>query len=213
MASLKRTVLRTAMAVLFSVILLIPRLRRLRRSVRVWTAIRIAFVAGGAWLLWRVSILGPNELSAQRLAPGIVLVLFGALVRARPLKKPVDAVARELHALVVLNGGTLLRDPEGPDEKPVPHPSIFVSPDFLRVLDPDYRRLVEIPVAAIRQIAIREDSNPRKTGSWRLEITCGPGTSPAACFRYEGVFAEHLARVAEKTLHEVWKKRLPVIAP
>ncbi len=196
------------MAVLFSAILLIPRLRRLRRNVRAWTAVRIVLLAGGALLLWRA--FAQNGESTVFLACGIVLVLLGTVVRARPLRKPIDAVARELDALVVLNGGFLL---DSPDPERVgshaPRISIFVCATVLRVLDASYRELLEIPVAMIRKIAVREDS-AIPPGAWRLDIV---GESGSWSFRYEGAFAEHLARVAEQTLHEVWKKGLPVIAP
>jgi hypothetical protein len=37
------------------------------------------------------------------------------------------------------------------------------------------------------------------------------GEVRTSTFRYEGFFAEHLARVAETTLRGVWKKGLPVL--
>lgn len=199
-------------AVVFTVILLIPRLRRLRRNLRIWTTVRVVLVAIGAWLLWRGSASNPNAPGAAYILPGIVLVLFGLLVRARPVKTPVDTVARELQALVVLNGGRLYGGMGAQPGTHGPRSSIFVSKDFVRVLDGGYGRLLEIPVAEIRQIAIREEPNLAEPHAWSLEIAYGNNGAPPACFRYEGVFAEHLAGVAEKTLRQIWKKSLPVIA-
>ncbi|MDE3178112.1 MAG: hypothetical protein KGM47_00515 [Acidobacteriota bacterium] len=213
MASIKRTVIRTAVAILFSAILLIPRLRRLRRSVPVWTAIRIVILALGVFILWRGWRSGAGGLGASYLTPGIILVLFAALVGARPVKKPVDAVARELEALIVLNGGSFLGREEGHDVRSSPGTSIFVSHDSLRILDRDHRHLLEIAVGDIRDIVVREEADGNRSGLWFLEIMRKTAGSSPACFRYDGVFAEHMARVAERTLLSVWKKGLPVIGP
>lgn len=139
----------------------------------------------------------------------MALILLGALVRARPLRRAVDDVARELDALVVLNGGALIAPANGhvPAER-VLQTNIFVSQRMLRVLDSGYRKLLEIPVGGIRRIAIEADSS-YTSGAWRLEVAGEWGMS---CFLYEGAFAEHLARIAEKTLRDVWKKGLPVLA-
>ncbi|MGH9403816.1 MAG: hypothetical protein ACRD2P_17155 [Terriglobia bacterium] len=215
---LKHTVLRAAVALLFSAILMIPKLRRLRRNVRLWTLIRAAFIAIGAVLLWRAFVL---HISATYLIPGIIFVLLGALVRARPVKKSVDAVAAELNALVVVNGGVLI---DAVHLKPLPQVSIFVNPSRLIVLSQNHQRLEEIPLASIDGIAAHQAfldraGKHRKPGSttpatevWDLEITWQSG-EVSTCFRYEGAFAAHLAGIAEKTLREIWKKGLPVIAP
>lgn len=197
------------MAVVFSAILLIPRLRKLRRNATVWNAIRAVCLACGVVLVWLGLDLKAGGVNAVLVIPGIGLILLGSLVRAKPIQRAVDDVARELEALVVLNGGVLIAGVDGHSEQPAPQTSIFVSARMLRVLDSGYQKLLEIPVAGIREIAVQSDTAIPE-GAWRLQIV---GESGVSCFLYQGAFAEHMARIAEKTLLAVWKKGLPVIGP
>lgn len=203
--SFKHTFFRAAIALLFSTILMIPKLRRLRRNVRLWTAIRAAFIAASAILFWRAVIL---HFSAAYLLPGIILLFLGALVRARPVKKSMDAVAAELNAIVVVNGGLLV---DAVHLKRLPEVNIFISPARLIVLTHSYQRLEEIPFASINNIT-RRPADRSASPAWDLEITW-QSDEISTRFRYEGAFAAHLAEIAETTLRQVWKKRLPVIAP
>jgi len=137
---------------------------------------------------------------------------FSLLVRAKPVLKSADAIAAELGALIVLNGGTFV---ELPDSAPIPHAEIFVHPEQIMVLGPSECRLLEIPLAKVRSLAAHPVSNGTGKGSepWEVEIgwvADGPCTTT---FRYDGAFAEHLARVTESTLRSQWKKDLPVIQP
>ncbi|MGH9342455.1 MAG: hypothetical protein ACRD19_01625, partial [Terriglobia bacterium] len=207
----KHTLLRAAVALLFSVILMIPKLRRLRRNVRLWRLIRAASIAAGAGLLWRAVIL---HFSVPYLVAGAILVLLGACTPARPLKKSVDAVATELNAIVIVNGGVMI---DAVHLKQLPPVNIFVNPSRLIVLSQNHQRLEEIPFASINSIAIHQTApdqtrkrRKRKPAepAWDLEITW-QGGEVLTRFRYEGTFAGHLAEIAEKTLREVWKKGLP----
>lgn len=210
MTSFKRALLRSAIAVAFSAILLIPRLRKLRRTAAVWNVVRAVCLACGVVLVWRGLVSNAGAVDAALVIPGIGLILLGSLVRARPLQRAVDDVARELEALVVLNGGTLIACADGSGRNhPAPQTNIFVSPHVLRVLDSGHQKLLEIPVAGIREIAVQSDPTLPDHG-WSLRIV---GESGVSCFLYEGVFAEHLARIAEKTVLAMWKKGLPVIGP
>ena len=47
--------------------------------------------------------------------------------------------------------------------------------------------------------------------TWDLEITWESKDMRTARFRYDGFFAEHLARVAENTVRNVLRKELPVL--
>lgn len=208
MASLKRTLLRSVMALVFSAILLIPRLRRLRRNATLWNAIRAVSLVCGVALVWLGLVSKAGGVNIVPLIPGIGLILLGSLVRAKRLQRAVDDVAHELGALVVLNGGALIAGADGRSrDQPAPQTNIFVSPRMLRVLDSGYQKLLEIPVAGIREIAVQADGD-FPAGAWKLQIV---GESGATCFLYEGAFAEHMARIAEKTLVGIWKKGLPVI--
>ena len=199
---------KTALAVLFGIILLIPRLRRLRRRVWAWTVVRILSVLLGGTLLL---LFARSAGGMKSLLFGMVLTAFGALVRARPQTKSVDDTTRELDALVALNGGALL----GVDgTKPIRNVTIFVHTERLVVLTKARERLVEIPIATLRQVQVECGSvgpvDKKQTAD--LEITWGTDAGRSARFRYEGTFSEHLARVAQETIVSVSKKRLPVVA-
>jgi hypothetical protein len=149
-------------------------------------------------------------MGAPTLILGLLLLAFGLLVRARPPVKSVDALARELDALIVLNGGTFCRSP---DSVPVPGARIFVHPDRIIVFGARDQRLLELPLAKVQSLAARPVTNRIDKGAelWEVEIRWtaeGPCTS---AFQYDGAFAEHLARVAEATLRSQWIKDLPVI--
>lgn len=219
--SFKITFVRVVIGVLFSAILMIPKLRRLRRNVRYWTLVRILFAVAGAGLLLRAVT---PRFSVAWFVPGVILVFLAALVRARPLKKSTDAVAAELGALIAVNGGVMI---DATYLKRPPEVNIFVvttPPGRLIVLSPGHQRLEEIPFSSINHIArhVVEPDPPtgrRKPKSaetawpaWDLEITW-QGGEVITRFRYQGAFAAHLAEIAESTLRETWKQSLPVIAP
>jgi hypothetical protein len=71
------------------------------------------------------------------------------------------------------------------------------------VLDRRFRPLLEIPVGEITAICAEQSEE-----SWRLRITWASHTSE---FSYGGIFAEHLARVAETTIRSVMRPALPVL--
>jgi len=193
--------------ILFGTILLIPRLRRLRRRVWAWTCVRVAGVACGGWLVWRYA---HARAGAQTLACGSLLLAFSLLIRAKPMVKSPDALAHELGALVVLNGGMFRLSP---DSTPTRKSQLFVHPERIIVLGPRENLLVEIPLAKVQGLEARPVNNGsgEDAGPWAVVITwmaVGPCTTT---FQYNGTFAEHLARVAESTLRSQWKKGLPVV--
>jgi len=192
---------------LFGTILMIPRIRRLRRRVWAWTCVRLAAAVCGGWLLWRFAGAGAGTLT---LAGGLLLLACSLLVGAKPEVESVDAMAQELSALIVLNGGIFR---QSPDSTPVAKAQIFVHPDQIIVLGPRERHLLEIPLAKVRNMAAHPVSKGDEADGepWEVEINWvaeGPCTTT---FHYGGVFAEHLARVTESTLRSQWIKDLPVI--
>jgi hypothetical protein len=195
--------------ILFGTILMIPRIRRLRRRVWAWTCVRVAAALCGGWLVWRFARAGAGALT---LAGGLLLLAFGLLVGAKPEVKSVDALAQQLSALIVLNGGVFR---QSPDSAPVPQAQIFVHPEQIIVLGPRERRLLEIPLAKVRNMAAHPVSNGDEAGGelWEVEINWVAEGPCATTFHYGGVFAEHLARVTESTLRSQWIKDLPVIHP
>jgi hypothetical protein len=71
------------------------------------------------------------------------------------------------------------------------------------VRDSQLQSFLEIPVSEITS-AQAEESN----GHWFLRVNRG---NKMAVFAYRGVFAEHLARVAESTIRSVMRPALPVL--
>jgi hypothetical protein len=204
---------RTTFALLFSAILLIPRMRRLRRKVLVWTLVRVLAVLAGAWLGWQFA---RGTAGVPSLSFAVALVIFGLAVRARPERKSVDDVAREINALVVLNGGAWIN---GEHSKPVKGTHILVVSDRLVVLTSKLHQIAEIHLPSVRQVraqALFPGSAPkngdRAAVPWQTELLWSlGGQAHSAAFHFDGFFAEHLARVAEQTITSVWKKQLPVL--
>ena len=208
-ARLWRGVRKAALSVLFAAILVIPNIRRLRRKIWEWSAVRILVAAVGCLLGWRYKHANGGIVD---LVVGVALMAFGLLVRAKPEAKSVDAQARELDALVVLNGGAFI--PAG-SERPSRLVSIFVNPDRLFVVDEHEHTLEEIPLVRVRELAVHpvpaQGESEAEAQTWDLEITWESKDMRTARFRYDGFFAEHLARVAETTLRNLLRRELPVL--
>jgi len=198
-----------ALSVLFAAILVIPKVRALRRKIWEWSAVRIAVALLGCLLGWRYKHANGG---VADLVVGVALMAFGLLVRAKPEPKSVDAQARELDALVVLNGGAFI--PAG-SERPSCLVSIFVNPDRLFVVDEREHSVEEIPLIRVRELtsrpALAEGESEAEAQTWDLEITWESKDMRTVRFRYDGVFAEHLARVAETTIRNLLRKELPII--
>ena len=192
--------------VLFGTILVIPRIRRLRRRFWAWTCVRLAVALCGGWLVRRYVQGGSG---AAALAGGLLLVAFSLLARAKPVVKSVDALAHELSALIVLNGGVFRQSTESP---PVRQVQILVHPERIIVMGPRERLLLEIPLAKVRNLEAHpvDEGAEEGGGPWEVEISWLADAPCTTTFHYDGVFAEHLARVAESTLRSQWKKELPV---
>jgi len=200
---------KAALSVLFAGILIIPKVRALRRKIWEWSAIRILVALLGCLLGWRYKQANGGVVD---LVVGVALMAFGLLVRAKPEAKSVDAQARQLDALVVLNGGAFI--PAG-NERPLTIVRIFVNPDRLFVVDEREHTLEEIPLVRVRELAARpfpgSDEPEAEAQTWDLEVTWESKEMRTARFRYDGAFAEHLARVAETTVRNLLRKELPVL--
>lgn len=180
----------------FALVLLVPKLLRLRRNKRSWMAFRILLAAAGAALV----ILPISFLNAW--LPGIIgLIMFLAAVLLPPAR-PYTSIgdkARELGALVVVNGGELQHDSAPPVAV-----RLFVGVDQIRALDRHFQPVLTIPAAEISSVAVG-----RTERRWILRIGCLDHTAE---FSYQGVFAEHLARAAESALRSVMRSPLPVLS-
>jgi len=200
---------KAALSTLFAAILIIPKVRALRRKIWEWSAVRLLAAALGCLLGWRYKHAHGGKVD---LVVGIALMAFGLLVRAKPQTKSVDAQAREFDALVVLNGGAFI--PHGA-ERPSRLVSIFVNPDRLFVVDEREHTLEEIPMVRLRALEVLPVTSPgepeEEAQTWDLAITWESREMRTARFRFDGVFAEHLARVAENTVRNLLRKDLPVL--
>ena len=200
---------KAALSVLFAAILMIPKLRRLRRRIWEWSAVRILVALLGCLLGWRYKHAHGGLVD---LVVGIALMAFGLLVRAKPEAKSVEAQARQFDALVVLNGGAFI--PAGA-ERPSRLANIFVNPDRLFVVDEREHTLEEIPLVRVRELVARpipaQGEPEAEAQTWDLAVTWESKDMRTARFRYDGVFAEHLARVAETTIRNLLRKDLPIL--
>ncbi len=185
-----------AVGILFALVLLIPRLLHLRRNPRSWRLFCILLGIAGAALVILPLGLGNNYAYAL-----IGMVMFIAAILLPPAK-PVfhaDEKARELGALVVVNGGQYQsRSSAGSSVQ------LFVGAESISVLDSRFQPLLNIPVAEITS------ARAEKSGEhWLVRVVWPDHTAE---FSYNGIFAEHLARVAESTVQSVMRPALPVIA-
>src|SRR5258708_16963542 len=91
-----------AMAVLFALVLLIPKILHLRRTPRSWMLFRIFLGVAGAAL-----VIVPVGLGTSFVPAIIGLALFISAILLPPAKPDTSAddKARELGALLVINGG------------------------------------------------------------------------------------------------------------
>ena len=206
------------LAALFALVLLAPKLVNLRRDRRSWFAFRVLLAIAGAslvilplslWNNWTAGIAG--------LAMFLAAILLPA---AKPDTTLADTAAR-LGALAIVNGGLyhpeqhqLDAQREGELENtpfgrtglatPLASPvQLFVCADRIWALDSQQQPLLVIPAAQIISTISSESA-----GDWIVRVRWA---EHSADFHYRGIFAEHLARVAESTLRSVIQPVLPVI--
>lgn len=184
-----------AVGALFALALLIPKILHMRRNPRSWMLFRIFLGVAGAALVVLPVGLGTS------FVPAIVgLAMFISAILLPPAKPGTntDDKARELGALVVINGGRF--QPGSASSVTV---QLFVGAESIWALDRRFQPLLEIPVSEIAAASAEESEK-----SWRLRIAWGSHTAE---FSYGGIFAEHLARVAETTIRGVMRPALPVL--
>jgi len=185
---------RAVLWMIFGSILMIPKVNRLRRHTRAWTLCRfVAGFAGAAMIV--AGAAGKHELT---IALGSVLLVLGLFLPAERLKLSVDARARELGALVVVDGGVYSAGGEPPHRA-----KLFIGSERLWVLNSGLAVLSEIPLQSLRDVILEPAGS-----DWKLRLDGGPS---AAEFLYRGNFAEHLARVANETLRSRLHRELPVL--
>lgn len=184
-----------AIGALFALVLLIPRLLRIRRNAQSWMAFRIVLGFTGAalvvlplslWNSWLAAIAGLGMFLAAILLPP-----------AQPLSIT-DDKARELGAHVMVNGGKY----QAGNSAPAPV-QLFVGPEHIWAMDSHFQPLLVIPAAEISSASV---ANTRDR--WILHVRWSDNSAE---FSYQGIFAEHLARVAQSKLGSVMHSPLPVL--
>jgi hypothetical protein len=180
---------------MFAAVLLIPKLLHLRRNPQSWMAFRVFLGFAGAalvilplslWNSWLAAIAGLGMFMAAILLPP-----------AKTLNIP-DEKARELGALVIVNGGNYQPGNAAPS-----HVQLFVGAERIWALDSNFQPLLVIPAAEITSANALQ-----KKDRWILQVRWSDN---AADFFYQGVFAEHFARVAQSTLGSVMHSPLPIL--
>jgi hypothetical protein len=184
-----------AVGTLFALVLLIPKILHLRRNPRSWMVLRIFLGVAGAAL-----VLLPLGLWTSFVPAIVGLAMFISAILLPPAKPDANADDKtdELGALVVVNGGRFQ-----PGSAPSAAVQLFVGAESIWVLDRSFQPLLEIPVSEITAASAEQSEE-----SWRLRIAWA---GHAAEFSYGGIFAEHLARVAESTIRSVMRPALPVL--
>jgi hypothetical protein len=179
----------------FALVLLIPKLLSIRRNAQSWMAFRIFLGFAGAAL-----VVLPLGLWNSWLAAIAGLGMFMAAILLPPAKphNVSDDKARELGALVIVNGGKY--QPGNAAPAPV---QLFVGAEQIWALDAHFEPLLVIPAAEITSA-----NAVQYKGRWILQVRW---LDNAAEFSYQGIFAEHLARVAESTLGSVMHSPLPIL--
>jgi hypothetical protein len=182
---------------MFAAVLLIPRLLHLRRNAQSWMAFRMFLSFAGAAL-----VILPLSLWNSWLAAIAGLAMFLAAILLPPVEPHTipEEKARELGALVVVNGGKY--QPRNAAPALV---RLFVGAERIWALDSQFRPLLVIPAAEI--ISANAIEAPAKN-RWILQVRW---SDSAAEFSYQGIFAEHLARVAQSTLGSVMHSALPIL--
>jgi hypothetical protein len=183
-----------AVGILFAMVLLIPRLLHLRRNAHSWMFFRALLGIAGAAL-----VVLPLGLGNGYLFSLVGLAMFIAAILLPPAKPVLSAddKARELGALVVVNGGQYQC---GNTAESV---HLFIGAESISVLDSHFKKLLVIPVAEVTSARAEESGE-----HW---LVCVVWPDHLAEFSYSGIFAEHLARVAESTVRSVMRPSLPVI--
>jgi hypothetical protein len=180
---------------MFAAVLLIPKLLHLRRNPQSWMAFRVFLGFAGAalvilplslWNSWLAAIAGLGMFMAAILLPP-----------AKTLNIP-DEKARELGALVIVNGGNYQPGNAAPS-----HVQLFVGAERIWALDSNFQPLLVIPAAEITSANAQQ-----KKDRWILQVRWSDNVAE---FFYQGVFAEHFARVAQSTLGSVMHSPLPIL--
>lgn len=177
----------------FAAVRFAPKVKQLRHNASAWFAIRVLMGFLGAAL-----VVLPLSFGYFLILPilGMALFLAAILLPPSPHEVSDEEIARELGAQWIVEGGDYQAG------RVLGFPTkIFVGTGEVWVLDPLHRTLVIIPVAEIASANAEETD-----GKWAFRI-CWPGGE--ALFAYDGMFAGHLAKIAQDTVRGVMRRPEP----
>jgi hypothetical protein len=179
----------------FAVVLLVPKVLNLRRNEHSWTLFRTALgIFGAALVVLPLSIWHSYLFAVVGLAIFITAILLPPAISG----SRTDDKARELGALIVVNGGVLQSSSQSAVAV-----QLFVGSDNIWALDEVFHPALVVAVAEITYVYAEELSS-----GWALTLRWA---DRSAIFSYSGVFAQHLAHVAENTIQSVMRPALPVL--
>jgi hypothetical protein len=184
-----------AIAAIFALVLLIPKILNIRHNERSWTAFRILLGLAGAALVILPLSLWNSWLAA---IAGLAMFLTSILLPSVMPVTSVDEKAKQLGVLVVVNGGHY--QPANAAAEAV---RIFVGVENVWAIDSQLRPLLAIPASEISGVRAEEIE-----GRWVVRVRW---SNHVAEFSYRGIFAEHFARVAESTLRSLMRSSLPIL--
>ena len=188
---------RLALAALFALVLVVPKVLNLRRDERSWTAFRVLLGIAGAALVILPLAFWNSWLAA---IAGLALFLTAALLPPVTSATTVDDKARELGALVVVQGGKYRGHQGSGDSDSV---QLFVGSDYIWVLGSRLQTLLTLPVSDVSSVRAETID-----GRWILLVRCSDQIEE---FAFVGIFAEHFASVAENTIRGVMHSTLPIL--
>jgi hypothetical protein len=179
---------------LFAGVLLVPKILNLRRDERSWTAFRVLLGIAGAGFVILPLAFWNSWLAA---IAGLAMFLTAALLPPAIADVTADDKARELGALVVVNGGKTRMS----NGVAVPV-RLLVGAENIWALDLHLQTRLIIPVGELTSVYSEESEN-----GWVVRLRRSNSVEE---FAYRGVFAEHFAKVAESTIRGVMRPGLPV---
>lgn len=185
----------------FAAVLLVPKIFNLRRNEHSWALFRtILGICGAALVVLPLSLWNSYLFAVAGLAIFITAILLPPAITT----SKTDDKARELGALIVVNGGSL----HSSNKSMIPV-QLFVGSDNIWALDELLHPVLVVAVSELR--SARAEELPARQGSPALWILNLRWADRSANFCYSGVFAEHLANVAANTIHSVIRPSLPVL--
>jgi hypothetical protein len=184
-----------ATGTLYALWQMLPKLLQLRRNKESLLAFRVALGVSGAAL-----VVLPLSLWEGWITAIVGLALFSTAILLPPARPHTtsDDKARELGALLVVEGGDYQ-----PGNAPARTVRLFIGTRNIWALDKLFQPLLVVPAAEMTSLCVEQHD-----GAWRMRVGWNEHTAE---FCYHGVFAEHLARLAESAIRGVTHAPLPAL--